>query len=477
MLSKSLVVTFPLVLLLHAWWRRGRITRRDLRSSAPFFLVSVALGAATLLFEQRAIGVGLVPVLGPVSRLAVAGRALAFYLQKSVLPVGLLPIYPRWPLAARSPWPFLPWLALLGLVAWLWARRATWGRHGLFELGFFLLNLLPVLGFLPMSNQAYAWVADHFAYYALAGRGRRGGRRRQAAADRLGSDRAGLILYGSVLAVGAVLAVRSRAYARNFAGQESLWTYTVERNPDAWAAHVNLGNILDQTGRPTGRSRNIAPRLVPDHVEAHDNLGLALMHAGRPTDAAEQFAISERLRPADAVAHANRAAALANLGRWPEAIAEAEAAVRLEPRAAAGHDNLGNILARSNQPAAALAQYGQARQLEPGDAAARDYLGAGWFHQAKASPQVGQHEEAVAGYRRVLGLRPQFPEAELNLGNALFNLHRFAEAVGHYRTAVRLKPAYADAHYNLGLALRALGQRTPESAVEIEAARRLGADH
>ena len=39
----------------------------------------------------------------------------------------------------------------------------------MFGLGWFGLNLVPVLGLVPMAYLRIAWVADHFAYLSLAG--------------------------------------------------------------------------------------------------------------------------------------------------------------------------------------------------------------------------------------------------------------------------------------------------------------------
>ena len=75
MLSKSSVVMFPDVLLLSAWWRRGRITRREVGASAPFFALSLGLGLVTLWFQlHRAIGYDL-GIGGGLTRVAAAGRS------------------------------------------------------------------------------------------------------------------------------------------------------------------------------------------------------------------------------------------------------------------------------------------------------------------------------------------------------------------------------------------------------------------
>jgi len=57
------------------------------------------------------------------------------------------------------------------------------------------------------------------------------------------------------------------------------------------------------------------------------------------------------------------------------------------------------------------------------------------------SPSLtGKVEEAIAGYRRVLELKPGLYEAELNLGMLLLGHKRPAEAVPYLEAATRSKP-------------------------------------
>jgi hypothetical protein len=148
MLGKLSVVLFPLVVLLYAWWRRGRIGWNDLKASLPFFGVSLLVGLITIgtgIWDHR-FGhpdPGAVPVGGLLARLVAVGLSLSFCFSKSFLPVGLLPIYPKWPIDPSSPVQYLPWLVLGGTIYWFWTKRQSWGRHALLGLGFFLINLGP----------------------------------------------------------------------------------------------------------------------------------------------------------------------------------------------------------------------------------------------------------------------------------------------------------------------------------------------
>ena len=76
---------------------------------------------------------------------------------------------------------------------------------------------------------------------------------------------------------------------------------------------------------------------------------------------------------------------------------------------------------------------------------------------------MGQHEEAVIHYNKVIGLKPDFAEAYSNLGASLNELDRNEEAVEAFNKAIELKPDFHEAHNNLGNTLNALAK--PEEAV------------
>jgi len=70
---------------------------------------------------------------------------------------------------------------------------------------------------------------------------------------------------------------------------------------------------------------------------------------------------------------------------------------------------------------------------------------------------MGRLEEAVTHWREALRIRPDFPEAHNNLGNALRSQGRLEESVAHCRQAVLIRPDFPEAHNNLGNALADLG--------------------
>ena len=70
--------------------------------------------------------------------------------------------------------------------------------------------------------------------------------------------------------------------------------------------------------------------------------------------------------------------------------------------------------------------------------------------------QAGQLERwdaAVDLWERVLGIRPDFAEAHVNLSGACWQQGRYDEALHHARAAIALAPDSKEAHYNLAVSL------------------------
>ena len=94
------------------------------------------------------------------TRLAGAGWAACFYLYKAVLPFDLRPIYPGWKIDAGQWHSYLPGLLVAAVFFACWRYRKNLGKGPVASLGYFLVMLLPVLGFLDINFMMYSVVAD-----------------------------------------------------------------------------------------------------------------------------------------------------------------------------------------------------------------------------------------------------------------------------------------------------------------------------
>ena len=437
LLSKTAVAPLPLVLLGLAWWQRGRVTGRDVWRSAPFFAAALVLGLITMWFERyQTAGFEFVRDDSFWSRLAGAGWAVWFYLSKAVLPFDLMRIYPRWRIDGATGWAYVPGLLLVGAVLLCWRYRRTWGKAGVACLGYFVLLLLPVLGFVNIGFMRYSLVADHWQYFAVlgpivlacAGVGLAVGKLQPASKAHSskaeptvrwmgGSTPLGVTVSTAVLLVLAGLSWRQSA---DYADIETFWRSAVVANPGSGQAHYLLGDILTEQG-------------LLDEAITHYRQALAL-------------------QPRDAFTENNLGNALRQTGQTAEAVVHYRKALVLKPDLVWANCNLGAIFLQAGQVEEAIAQFQHALQtgatmlkspmFAPAGRAQIHYL------LGCALSRKGRTDEALSHYREALALQPDLAEAHYQLAVALVARGRVEEASRHFREAIRLKPNWVDALNN-----------------------------
>ena len=320
-LAKGMVITLPVVLLAIAWWQRGRIVWRDILRVVPYLLIGAVMAGIEIWTQRLSGAEAAVGDESFFSRMAIAGRAVWFYLGKLVWPVDLCMIYPRWHIDPRNVLAYLPGALLLVLLALAWWKRHTWGRPIVMLLVCYVGLLLPVLGFVNIYFMLYSFVADHYQYAAMivplplfAGAA-------TTLFQRLDRRWVGNVLGAALLGVLAFLTLQQSAI---YADQETLYLATIKENPDCWLAYNNLGFALALRGKgdeaiPLFRK---ALELRPDYPEAHYNLGIELAQRGEFEKAIAEYRKAIELNPKYIEAYQNLGVALASSGKADEAIVE-----------------------------------------------------------------------------------------------------------------------------------------------------------
>jgi len=474
MLSKTSVVMLPAVVLLYCWWKRGRVSRKEVLKMIPCFLIALILGSVTFWFQNSHLpDVYKAQMGGILSRVAGAGTAVFFYLWKFVCPTGLLMIYPPWKVDPPSPLQILSVAAIGAALVWFWMRRGSWGRHALLGFGFFLLMVLPVLGLANMSYLGISRVADHFVYLPMIGliglvaAGLEGGCKKLSLRP---------YLFGMMAALGLFLAWESHWYASLFSGPGVLWMHVLQKNPNAWAVHTDLADLLAAIpGRQEAAIEEYekALQLNPDYSMLHNNFGNLLMSIpGRLPEAMTEYREAIRLNPEYSPAHNNLGGAFERKGLKEEAMAEYKTAIRLDSKSVSPHNNLGGILeTMPGRTAEAIAEYETALRLDPDDPTVHYNLGSVLAKMPDHLP------DAIEQYRIALRLDPDVAAVHNNLGVVYAETPgRLSDAIAEYKTALRLDPKYLEARNNLGNALARVAGREEEAIAEYEEALRVRPD-
>lgn len=442
--SKIEVAPLPFVLLGIAWWRRGRVEWNDLWRSIPFFAAAFLLGLVSVWFQYHvAIGHDVVRTDSFWSRLAGAGWAVWFYFGKTLLPLHLTPVYPRWQIDPTNALSYLPGLLLVAGFVVCWQYRKSWGKAFLFGLGYAVVMFLPVLGFLNIYFFRYSLVADHYQYFSIIGPIALVAAGLFMAAKHLPRKWAFLkpLFAGSLLIVLGVLTWQEASVYKN---PETLWQASLDRDPACWLASENLGDILLKKGRADEAIAQLQQTLAikPDDAVAYNNIGKALVQKGQVDEAIIQFQKAIAIQPDYAFAHYNLGDALLQKGQVDEAITQLQQALAILPDFVEAHNNLGNVLLQRGKTDEAITHFQKALAIQPDYAAAHYNLGNALF-------QKGQVDEAIIHYQRALAIQPDYAKACNNLGTALLQKGQVNEAIIHFQKALAIQPGFVEAQNGL----------------------------
>src|ERR1035438_726560 len=288
LLSKTAVVMLPVVLLGCVWWTRGRLRRKDLLGSVPFFALSLVAGLVTIWFQRyRALAGHAIRTEDFLPRLLAAGWVPWFYLYKALLPVNLMVVYPTWNVDASRSEEHLPGLVLMACFAVFWWKRTTWGRPLLFGLGCFVVTFFPVMGFFDQGFYRYSLVADHWQYCAIVAPIALVVAGGESVCRRLAEQGRQYLGTAAGVAVLVVLGVASWNRTHLYEDAERLWRDSLARNPSAWIAHINLGHVLLDAGKPQEAAEQFEQtlRIEPNLYTVQTDLGVAFWRMGKAQEA------------------------------------------------------------------------------------------------------------------------------------------------------------------------------------------------
>ena len=378
--AKTTACVVPAVLLVLAWWSKGSeglIVSSDVRPLFPLFTIGAFLALQTAWLERTVVqAAGSEWEIGPAGRVVLAGQTALFYAGKLFFPAKLAFIYERWNVDPRDLRQWLEAAGVLGLVAAAWLLRRRVGRGPLTSLLLFLGVLVPAMGFFNVYAMRYSWVADHFAYQALA----------VFAACTVCAAASWIAPLGIAprriaaalgLAVLAVLASRTHAQSRSYRNEETLWRDTLERSPSCFMCETNYGNWLMEKGRAAEAVPHFEKSLSlkPDNVPALLNLARIEEQGGRLDAATDHLRAALRIAPQDTTVLINLATVSTKSGRIDEAIASYEEALRLgASESPIAHNGLGAALMQRGRVTEAIEQFREALRLDPDYAYARANL-------------------------------------------------------------------------------------------------------
>ncbi len=369
LLSKSVACTLPAACLLIIYWKRGRITWRDVGLMFPWFILGAAAGFQTAWLERTNVGAtGAAFSWTLLERCWIAGNALWFYLQKLLWPHPLIFSYPRWSIDVHH---WTGWIAPIGaalLPAGLWLARGRIGRGPLVATLFFGGTLLPALGFVNVYPMRYSFVADHFQYLASLGPIVLGAGGATAIFSRWHSH----VLWSWLAWVPVLLLLGAITWSQqaSYRDAESLWSDVLAKNPASFLAQIHLGKIRASQGRYSEATDHFraALALETDDSQSHidfTNLGMSLARQGKFVEARDRLTEAVRRDPTDWAAIHELAMIAGRQLRHKEAAGFFRRVLSIRPDEPIVRVNLGNALAADGDLNAAIAEYRKVLALHP----------------------------------------------------------------------------------------------------------------
>ncbi len=450
LLSKPMLVTWPVAMLLIDYWPLYRLRLNDrgtgidpwswlplVREKLPWFILAAAVSGVTVAVQTRGGAVltsGAIPL---VTQWTFVPAAYWGYLWRSFVPLGLCCFYPL-PLAAlrSQPWLYPPVLA--GVVALLACSYGAWKwRYVRPWLGFgwawFVLTLLPVVGLIKVGDQAladrYTYVPHLGLWVAVVWSGR------EWVAKRPGW-RVAVSCGSAVLLV--ALAGMSAWLTTTWRDTRTLAERALRLTRDNYVAHYLVGVAEQQRGE-TGAARRefeAAVELNPHYYFAAQDLGTLLFEEGDVDGAMTWFTRLVSEQPQWPGGHVGQAAVFARRGQLVQAQQSIERAVAWGPSDARTLVQAGEILATQGKFAEAADRFERAQRLEPGMVLAARRL-------AELRLREERFAEASAAAQQALELAPQ--DASLSVLVAEIHLRRnqAPDAVRALRRALELDDSQA----------------------------------
>jgi Tfp pilus assembly protein PilF len=365
LLSKPMLVTLPLLLVLLDFWPLGR---RSFRDKVPLAVLSLASCVVTVA-AQHAGGAIVTTSMFPLAvRVENAFVSTVTYAIRTAWPTGLAVFYPHPESRISAATAFGAFVVVAGacLAAWRARDRFPFVTTG---VGWFLVSLVPVIGIVQVGSQA---MADRYTYLPSIG-----------LVLVVVWGLASLVRRPEPLAAAAVVAcvalsVATRTQLGSWKDSEALFTRASLVTSGNFVAHVNLGAILREKGDLEGSRTHLeeATRIAPAYGKAWYQLGMTLAAAGRSADAEAAYARALAIDPGNAEIHFDRGVLLHEAGQAEAAIAEFSEACRLDPTLARAHYNWGTVLASQSRYPEAAEKFRRAIELAPDYAEAHYNLGA-----------------------------------------------------------------------------------------------------
>ena len=344
LMSKPMLVSTPIILLLLDYWPLGRLTdwrtfRKLIVEKLPLLLLVAGSCVATVLAQREATGSA---AELPLSwRLQNAAASYVLYIGQMFWPTRLAVFYPHSENTLPLWWVGLSVSLLFGMTLLAFLTRQ---RHPYILTGWlwYVVMLVPVIGIFQVGLHGHA---DRYTYLPQIGLSIMV---TWAAVELVKGSRLRLVGLTSVAIIAlmalGLIAWRQVTYWKD---SETLWTRALAVTPNNDVALAGLGGVLLEAGKVDDAIAHLrsALRIRPDNPEGHSALADALMRSGQTQEAASHWEKTVALQPEGVQARDKLGALLVQQGRLSDGLAQWRESLKYDRDDANALSNIAWVLA------------------------------------------------------------------------------------------------------------------------------------
>lgn len=352
LMTKPMVVTLPVIMLLLDYWPLKRFALKksnklfwQVKEKAPLFALSILFVFITLYnpYAQQTY----MKKFPLALRSENAAVSFIAYLEKTFWPRDLAAFYP---FPAQIPlWQVICAVLLMAMMtAFVFS---TVKRRPFLLVGWllFAVSILPVIGIIPFG--ATYSMADRYHYLPSIGIAIMLAWGIPSLIKRRQIRKNILFPLGIIcLSIMTFLSWKQCGYWEN---SMKLWKHALEVTTNNYLAHNNMGLVLSAQGNSNQAMDhyNQSLRIAPDYIYAYNNRGIAHGQQRQYRLAIEDFNSGLRIMPSFANAYNNRGYTYAELGQNKRAMDDYNKAIDLKPDYAEAYSNRGVAFLKQGETA------------------------------------------------------------------------------------------------------------------------------
>ena len=405
LLSKSLFVAFPIVLILIDYIIIKKFNWSTLLNKQLFFLCSFFFGGLAIYTQKHVGATQLIQDYDFFDRVLIASNNFIIYLYKALLPVRLSAFYP-YPSQGEvlGKYYYLSLLLCLGIIVFVFYFRKN--KWILFASSFFILFISLMLQFIPVGK---AMLAERYTYIPYIG-------------------------IFMLLTIPFVILKRKYLLILCFSIVSLIYTHVTRGQIGNWKNSFTLWTSV--------------VKLYPKSDIPNLNLGMVYLNRNKITKAIQLFSSAIDYNPNYDKAYYNRANAKLKLNDFKGALADYTQAITITPNFDKALNNRCQLYTVFKEISKALADCNKAIMINPTYSKAYYNRANVWYSESK-------YDKAIVDFTKAI----QYDIDEnsfLLRGNSYYQMKKYKNAISDYNQAIKLNVNFASAYHNKGLVYIAL---------------------